>query len=135
MDTRTFVVAVAPVIGAAIVLDVVYQLFSPPSDISALRDISAVDWAVLIVSLLVFPLWAGTRVARTSRKRRWYALGGVSVLLGTFVGVALAELFEASPFDSSWLFGLVAILALSPLNALLGFVGGAFQRRGVGHVA
>jgi len=40
------------------VLDVAYQLFSPPSDISALRDISAVDWAVLTVSLLVFPLWA-----------------------------------------------------------------------------
>jgi len=129
------VVAVAPVIGAEIVLDVAYQLFSPLSDISALRDISAVDWAVLTVSFLVFPLWAGARVARVSRKRRWYALGGVSVLLGTFVGAVLAELFEASPFDSSWLFGLLALLAASPLNALLGFVGGAFQRIGVAHVA
>ena len=135
MDTRSFVVATAPVIGAEILLGVAWQLLSPMLDISELRDIPALDWVVLAVSFLVFPLWAGARVARVGGKRRWCALGGVSVLLGTLVASALIELFEQSPFDSSWLFGFLAVLIASPLYALRGFAGGAFQRMGVGHGA
>jgi hypothetical protein len=107
MDARSFIVAVGPVVAAEVVVGVSHGLLSPTEGF-ALHNTSAADWLVLAVSFLVFPLWAGARVARVTSMRRWYALGGASVLLGTLVAGAFSELLNPSPIDSSWLFVFVA---------------------------
>jgi hypothetical protein len=132
MDARSFIVAVGPVVAAEVVVGIGHGLLSPTEGF-ALQNISTADWLVLAVSFLVFPLWAGARIARATTMRRWYALGGASVLLGTLVAGAFSELLNPSPIDSSLLFVFVALLIASPFYALLGFMGGALQRLRAGH--
>lgn len=127
MDRHAFLAAVAPVVCVEILLDVPYQLFAPMPTLSRLGDVPLLFWVFSAVSFIVLPFWAGARVARANGKRRWSALGGVSVFLASVVASAFTEFFEPSPFDS-WVFVLVAMLITVPLYALMGFLGGTFQR-------
>ena len=85
-----------------------------------------IDKTYAAASFIIFPLWAGIRVARAGGMRRWAALGGVCTLLGTVLSGALAALFVTAPTVAQWGAILLGLLLFAPVLALFGFLGGAF---------
>src|SRR5258708_8781466 len=128
MDARSFFIAVGPAIGAETMVNLTLQLLSPAETFSSLSDVPSSELLALSVSFLLFPMWAGARVARVTSKRRWFALGGVSVGLGTLFGDALSGLIDFSGIEASLYVFLMPIVLSSPIYAFLGFVGGILQR-------
>jgi hypothetical protein len=128
MHARTFAASVGPVVVAEIVIDVVHQLISPTTDFSNFRNVSVITWFVLVLCFVAFPLWAGFRVSRAMPGRWWSALAGASVLIGTLIVNIVSQFWSVSPFDSLWLYASLSTLLAAPVCAVLGLIGGAFQR-------
>ena len=98
-------------------------------------DLSLFDWALIAVSFIVFPVWAGVRVSRAGGLRGWPALGGTCVTVGVVLGAAVSELFRPSPPDAPWDFVFFGLLLFVPFLALLGYLGGVVAKAGVNHGA
>jgi hypothetical protein len=128
VDLRSFARAVLPVLLAEAALGLAQALFWDEGDLSLF------DWILLVGSFIAFPVWAGARVARAGGLRRWSALGGVCVLLGTVVATAIVELLRPSPPDA-WGLVFFGLLLIIPLLALLGFLGGVMVKARIKHGA
>jgi hypothetical protein len=118
VNAKQFGVAVVPIVLAEIVLTVAHQLLAGES------ESSWADWVLLGVSGVLFPSWAGARVARFDRSWLHLCAGGVSVLAGTIVALAILEYFEPSLAHFSLGYIIGSILVLVPVYALIGFLGG-----------
>ena len=123
MTARIFLRAVFPVLLTEVALGIAQTLLSEGGDLSVL------DWILVGFSLIAFPFWAGAQVARSGGSRRWSALGGVCVLLGTVVAAAVSESIPPSPVDAPWAFMFAGLLLFVPLLALFGYLGGIATHR------
>jgi len=99
-------------------------------------ELTLLDWILVAGTFIVFPMWAGARVARAGGSRRWSALGGVCVLAGTVISAALTEALWPATSAVAWekMYAL-ALLMVAPLLALLGFLGGVLANARTTHVA
>ncbi len=126
MNAKQFALAVVPIVLADIALELAHQSLAGDSDNSWL------SWALVAVSFIVFPAWAGARVSRRGGPWQWSCLGGVCVLLGTLVLVAFIEPFA---LEMPLVLVLGTVLILVPIYALLGFLGGKVFGQGKAHGA
>ena len=129
MDIRGFAIAVLPAFCAEVALNMAH------SAIAGEGDLSWFDWSIVLGSSIVFPMWAGGRVARAGGMRRWSSLGGVCVMLGTLLAIVMSELFQSSPDDVPWNVVSFGLLLCIPVFAILGFLGGALAKRRIQHGA
>ena len=130
MDGRSFARAVLPVVLAEAAFGLAYTFVVDEGDLTLM------DWIFFAGTFTAFPIWAGARVARAGGLRRWSALGGVCVLLGTIISVAVSEAFWPTPSDAPWGLMFIALpLMVAPLLALLGLLGGALVKARINHVA
>ena len=118
MNAKPFGRAVLPIVLAEIALSLGHSFFGGDSENSFL------NWALMGVSFIVFPFWAGARVSRIKSSWYWWSVGGLCILVATLVSAAISEQFESSLAEMPLILVLGSIVVLVPIYALFGFLGG-----------
>jgi hypothetical protein len=126
VNAKQFALAVIPIVLADVALELAHQFLAGDN------DNSWPSWALVAISFIVFPAWAGARVGRRGGPWQWSCLGGVCVLLGTLLLVAFIEPFA---LEMPLILVLGTVLILVPIYALLGFLGGKVFGQGKAHGA
>ena len=129
VNAKQFAVAVIPIVLLGVAQNLA-QLFLPNDSGN-----SWLVWALFLISLIVYPSWAGARVARLGGSWRTSCVGGICVLLGTVLLLSIYALFEVSVLETPLVPLIGTVLVLIPIYALFGFLGGKVFGRGKAHVA